>query len=108
LGTVITAKSPSDSLGSSEASRISDAATDIWHRDWSVTWQRGSAAVTAPQLPHVVAELVAAWNGCTGDHRAPAHFLAHLSPVDHQDHEIMCRGWLALYCWTLFHRETQS
>lgn len=120
-GTVITAKSPSDSFGSSEVSRISDAApddladgwrrqlaADTWHRDWSVTWQRGSATVTAPQLPHAVDELVAAWNCCTGDHRTPADFMAHLSPVDYQDHEIMCRGWLALYCWTLFHRETQS
>jgi hypothetical protein len=120
-GAVITAKSPSDSFGSSEGSRIPDAApadladgwrrqlaTDTWHRDWSATWQRGSATVTATQLPAVVDELVAAWNGCTGDHRTAAEYLAHLSPVDHQDREIMCRGWLALYCWTLFHPEAES
>lgn len=125
-GTVITAKSPSDSFDSSEGSRIPDAApepvtddpladgwrrqlsTDTWHRDWSAVWKRGSAPVTTNQLPHVVADLVNAWNVCTGDRRTVAEYLKHLSPVDHADQEIMNRGRLGLYCWTLWHREEHS
>lgn len=83
-------------------------ATDTWHTDWSAVWKRGSATVTANQLPFVIADLVNAWNVCTGDRRTVAEYLKHLSPIDHADQEIMCRGWLALYAWTLFHRETQS
>jgi hypothetical protein len=121
-GTAITAKSPSDSFGSSEGSRISEPApgdpladgwrrrlaTDAWHRDWTAVWKRGSAAVSPAELAFVVADLVNAWNVCTGDRRKPAEYLKHLSPIDHADSQIMCRGWLALYCWTLWHREENS
>ena len=79
-------------------------AMDAWHREWrrvADDWQGRAWELPAEGVLRLqVAELVAKWNACTGQRRAPAEVFQHLSAVDYTDNQLMRPGTLALYVWT--------
>lgn len=86
-------------------------AIEAWHLHWRPVWESWQAELAVnpawgPPPPFEsrcrVAELVAAWNCCTGQHRTPEEVCRWLSAEDFTDRELMQPGALALFVWTCF------
>ena len=85
-----------------------------YHRTWWPVRQRGQvyllthpeAKAPGVEVLHLqIADAVASWNHHTGDSRTQADYLAHLSPADYEDRELMTPGALALYAWSLWQNQ---
>lgn len=87
-----------------------------WHRDWRPVWQSWRKCLAANpgwQAPpeaesrRRIAELVAIWNRCTGQHRDPEDVCQHLAAIDYTDRELMTHGALALVVWSCLAHEVR-
>lgn len=90
---------------------------NAYHAEWTAVhareraWQQAHPEAKAPTdfaLRSLLASAVNGWNAYTGDRHTLAELEAQLSAPDFADREAMNRPWLALYCWTLWHREDQA
>lgn len=78
---------------------------DTWHCEWSAVRQSAGDVLSPHHAREFISSLVATWNAVTGDRHTKADYLAELSSADFVDTELMTRGALALYAWTLWHRD---
>jgi hypothetical protein len=84
-------------------------AVAAWHAYWLDLWRRRAGQPISPsQLAAAADFIVRWWCQWTGDRQCSKDFMKHLSPADLVDREILTTAWLALYCWTLWHRDARD